>query len=104
MKLVKVWPNKPELADMYKFYCPACREHHIVSVGPKAYWKQQWEFNGDFNKPTINPSILVTRNMPDGEHRCHSFIRDGKMQYLNDCTHEMKGQTVELPDIDEKQS
>ena len=36
--------------------------------------------------------------MPNGEERCHSFIRDGKIQYLNDCTHEFAGKTVELPD------
>ena len=30
---------------------------------------------------------------------CHSFVTDGKIQYLNDCTHEYAGQTIELEDI-----
>lgn len=29
---------------------------------------------------------------------CHSFVRNGKIEYLNDCTHELAGQTVELLD------
>ena len=30
---------------------------------------------------------------------CHSFVTDGKIRYLNDCTHHLKGQTVELLDF-----
>jgi hypothetical protein len=30
---------------------------------------------------------------------CHSFVTDGRIQYLGDCTHAMAGQTVDLPDI-----
>ena len=30
---------------------------------------------------------------------CHSFITDGRIQFLGDCTHELKGQTVELPEV-----
>lgn len=32
--------------------------------------------------------------------RCHSFVRDGKIEFLGDCTHEMAGTTIELPDVD----
>jgi len=39
--------------------------------------------------------------MPDGvsEYRCHSFVRDGRIEFLSDCTHALKGQTVDLPDL-----
>ena len=30
---------------------------------------------------------------------CHSFVTDGRIQYLDDCTHELRGQTIDLPDI-----
>ena len=100
-KFVLARPHDPELADMYKFYCPACKECHWVSVGPRSMWSIVWSFNKDCEKPTINPSLLVTHRMPDGERRCHSFIREGKIQYLGDCTHELKGQTVEIPDFPE---
>lgn len=29
---------------------------------------------------------------------CHSFVRAGKIEFLGDCTHALKGQTVPLPD------
>lgn len=99
-KFVKARPLDPELADMLKFWCPACQDAHWVSVGPRSVWgaSPRWSFNGDCEKPTINPSLLVTHKLPDGERRCHSFIRDGRIQYLSDCTHEMAGKTVEIPD------
>jgi hypothetical protein len=31
-------------------------------------------------------------------HCCHSFVTNGKIQFLADCTHKLAGQTVELPD------
>lgn len=33
---------------------------------------------------------------------CHSFVTDGKIQFLGDCTHNLVGQIVELPEIDEQ--
>jgi hypothetical protein len=31
---------------------------------------------------------------------CHSFVRDGRIEFLSDCTHSLAGQTVELPEIE----
>jgi hypothetical protein len=31
------------------------------------------------------------------ERVCHSFITDGQIQFLGDCTHPMAGQTVPIP-------
>jgi hypothetical protein len=47
------------------------------------------------DRPTISPSLAVG---PNTSFRCHSFIRDGQIQFLDDCWHELKGQTVEIPD------
>lgn len=41
-----------------------------------------WTWNGDTEKPTIKPSVL-TRG---GDFVCHSWINDGKMQFLTDTT------------------
>ena len=54
-----------------------------------------WSWNGDTEKPTLKPSVR-TRG---GNFLCHSFITDGKVQFLNDCTHELAGQTVDLLDF-----
>lgn len=101
MKVIKAFPDKPEYSDMLSLYCPACKTTHHISVGPKSFWKTVWGFNGDYDKPTFTPSLLVTMDFPDGQRRCHSFITDGKIQYLGDCTHEMAGKTIELPEISE---
>lgn len=31
--------------------------------------------------------------------RCHTFITDGKVQFLSDCTHALAGQTLDLPEL-----
>lgn len=88
------------------FWCPGCEGLHIIrTAGPGA-----WGFNNDYDKPTFTPSILVTYNgsdagqdRGDGDRapaaRCHSFVTDGRIQFLSDCTHALAGQTVDLPDL-----
>ncbi len=71
------------------FECPGCGCAHVVN--------DRWSFNDDFDKPTFKPSVLVNKDKP--ERRCHSFVTDGKIRFLNDCRHDLAGQTVELPDI-----
>ena len=69
-----------------------------------------WGFNNNFEKPTITPSILfvvrtknpITYEWDIEKKRCHSFITDGKIQFLSDCTHKLAGQTIELPEINSK--
>lgn len=101
----------------YVFFCPGCNMAHGLPVqGPRG-----WKFNNDVEKPTFEPSILVTttaftkEGQADYEKwskegfpnrsgvkfdsepvRCHSYVRDGKIQFLDDCTHELKGQTIPL--------
>ena len=54
-----------------------------------------WKWNGSMEKPTLYPSINF--NADDASNRCHSFVTDGKIQFLPDCHHALKGQTVNLP-------
>jgi hypothetical protein len=73
------------------FDCPGCKCLHSIQVPP-------WTFNGDLEKPTVSPSILVNPNGDSSALRCHSFVKDGMIQFLGDCDHDLKGQTVEIPD------
>lgn len=53
-------------------------------------------FNFDLERPTFSPSILFkTTGLV-----CHSYVQDGRIQFLGDCTHPLAGQTIELPDLD----
>lgn len=77
------------------FTCPGCKcGHHFRVKGEGPVW--QW--NGDYVRPTFSPSLLVWASR--AEHRCHSFVRDGMIQFLEDCAHDLKGQTVALPFIE----
>ena len=55
-----------------------------------------WTWNGSLEKPTLKPSILTRTN----EHRCHTFINDGKVQFLGDCSHEFAGKTLDLLEVE----
>ena len=98
------------------FRCPGCGDTHMVPVGDGA--GPRWSWNGDIQRPTFSPSILVRSGhhvpghdglgcwctwddraeFPDLKCTiCHSFVTGGMIQFLGDCTHALAGQTVELP-------
>ena len=94
------------------FKCLGCDEMHTVPVGAGG-----WGFNDDVEKPTLTPSVLVRSGhfmpshkdtdpcwcgMPDAGFncvQCHTFVTEGRIQYLGDCSHALAGQTIELPDV-----
>lgn len=84
------------------FQCPGCKLAHMINVGNGHEPKPRWDWDGNVEAPTFSPSILVTWKDPDGELSddiCHSFVRGGRIEFLGDCTHELKGQTVEIADL-----
>ncbi|MGO4337889.1 DUF6527 family protein [Labrys sp. KB_33_2] len=92
------------------FMCPGCKEIHQVNIGDGP--GPRWGFNDNYERPTFTPSVLVTWSEPsevpeefddtskDRKLVCHSFVRDGQIQFLGDCTHALAGQTVPLPDFE----
>ena len=86
------------------FECPGCKESHGIPIAGD----HAWGWNGSIESPTFTPSILVRYPAnPDAieefkewrtERRCHSFVTDGRIQFLGDCTHSLAGHTVDLPD------
>ena len=82
------------------FECPGCGCLHSVSTQEPNGMGAIWDWNGDTEKPTFKPSILARANYTDEERMddvCHSFVTDGAIRFLADCTHDLKGQNVELP-------
>jgi hypothetical protein len=102
MKVKAVCNNKEEIQG-YSFRCPGCQRRHLVYTKEQSPGGAKWIFNGDLEKPNFTPSIFV--NPKNHEcyvpelHSCHSFIKEGKIEFLSDCTHALAGQTVELPEI-----
>lgn len=110
------------------FFCPGCNGPHSIKVNSPNAPGPNWSYNGNPDSPTFTPSVLArTTGAPDGrsvmtdeearEHDaicremgrealfasrfgkvCHSFVTDGRIQYLGDCTHSLANQTVDLPD------
>lgn len=80
------------------FHCPGCDYGHSFKLDTPQENGAIWKWNGNVEKPTFSPSLLVFETNPDV--RCHSFVRDGKIQFLGDCGHKLKNQTVELPEYD----
>jgi hypothetical protein len=81
--------------------CPACGYGHLFRTVPHENLPV-WSFNGDRDKPTFSPSMLVNSRAHvtnPSAILCHSFVREGRIEFLSDCSHAMAGQTVELPEI-----
>lgn len=101
------------------FWCPGCDGAHVIYHGEGH--GPRWGWNGNADRPTFTPSILIqwdqwvppatTQEMAarinSGEivqtkeqRICHSFVTDGRIRFLSDCTHPLAGQTVDLPEFD----
>jgi hypothetical protein len=87
--------------ELLTFNCPGCRRQHHIQTGSD--FGPNWSWNGSKVAPTFSPSVLVTYPGIDAGRDgappavCHSFITDGVIQFLGDCTHHLAGQTVALP-------
>jgi hypothetical protein len=103
----------------YVIECPACKCSHEFYTNCEG--RPKWSFDDNVESPTFSPSMLVRgqlypsgnawptddeyRRMRSGEQLkmkptiCHSYVSEGKIQYLNDCTHSLAGKTVELPEM-----
>lgn len=110
------------------FYCPGCKGYHTVTTGRKEH--PVWSFDENYENPTFSPSILVRSGHYVPGHKkdddieeecwckynkanpekaapftcgiCHSFVKNGKIQYLNDCTHELAGKTIDMIEPDKE--
>lgn len=110
---------------MYRHFCPGCKRFHYFStIRDPEFNNPIWEWNGDPVRVTIHPSMWIYTEQPKGigtpefkkimekkkedpsfkipyERRtiCHYWLKDGMITYLEDSAHELKGQTVVLPEF-----
>lgn len=62
---------------------------------------KSWLWNGDVYAPTLTPSVLSRMGHVDKETICHAWVREGRVEFLGDSTHEFAGQTLDLLDLEE---
>lgn len=104
------------LADGTLLYRCPCGDTHAINSA-------KWSWNGDVERPTFSPSVLVTsghyvprapgepescwcayakenpeEKLPFGCYRCHSYVENGMVRFLADCTHALANQTVPIAD------
>lgn len=82
---------------VYLFWCPACEMVHPYrtrGAGP------MWAFNGDLEKPSFEPSLLVHDCTPSGGN-CHLYVTGGEIRYCADSAHALAGQNVPMVPINE---
>lgn len=98
---VKVYTVKNTEGQLlgYSHHCPGCGHSHVFYTTKEANYHCTWTFDGNMEKPTFKASMLVNPKNDPTYHRCHYFVTKGKIKYLKDCTHELKGQTVEMNDV-----
>lgn len=90
------------------YRCPCGASHTLRVSGSHT---PRWTWNGDRERPTISPSVNYTEAAcsddcdvcEEGHHlpefRCHSFVHEGRVQFLADSTHALAGQTVDMKDV-----
>ena len=111
---------------VYMHWCPGCKGRHFIytnHINRESENKSNWTFDGNNEVPTFNPSIHITHKEPtcseeeldgilhqrekgikiDYPHsvttECHYYLRNGILEYQNDCPHKYRGQSIPLPDF-----
>ena len=108
-----------EQYDTLVFWCPGCERlgedgeyyggAHALPISGDSSKRPVWQFDGNLEAPTLQPSILsrlahrhewVNGAFQDvGLFVCHSFLKAGVFDYLQDCTHRFTGQQVPMPPL-----
>ncbi len=82
-----------KIGERIWIWCPGCEEAHALRVNAVPP-NTSWTWNGSLESPTFSPSLFVS-----GAKVCHSYIKEGRIQFLGDCGHDLAGQTVALPEL-----
>ena len=83
---------------LHEHWCPGCESMHQIAVETPFRNGARWSWDGNVFSPTFSPSINCGPGTPCC---CHYFIKAGKIEFCGDSHHELRGQTVDLPDIPE---
>jgi hypothetical protein len=76
------------LGNSYIVFCPGCNEIHRFDF--------RWIFDGNKQNPSFTPSLRIFDN---NGTVCHSYLKNGIWEFLNDCRHNLAGKKIPLPDL-----
>ena len=78
----------------YLFWCPGCRCLHSVDERDDNM-RPSWTFSGTLEAPTFIPSVRY-----GNPTRCHFYVCNGELVYMQDCQHRYMGKTVPMESIE----
>ena len=101
---IREWPDG---RGMLTYWCPGCEGGHTITFGGG----ETWQWNGDTDHPTFTPSVLAYAHQLSFDEaggtrtrqpRCHAFVTDGRIQYLEDSDHPLAGHTIDMVPLPDK--
>ena len=80
------------------FHCPGCGGTHAYWLAhPPPKTQPIWEFDGNIQAPSWTPSLRIqSMSRKEKPYICHLYVRNGQIEYLSDCTHELAGKTIPM--------
>lgn len=98
-KLHKVEKQLGSSSPDFMFWCPACQfGHGVWTTEANAHTGARWTFDGNFEIPTISPSLLIHHGA-NGKEICHTVVSCGVINYCSDCTHAMAGKSIPMEEF-----
>jgi hypothetical protein len=79
----------------------------VITKGSRDDYKKNdeklcvWSWNGDLEKPTLKPSILIQKSWKENSIRVHLFLNEGICKFLDDCNDGNANKELELLDLPE---
>jgi len=82
------------------FFCPACGcGHKFCTADAHTQDWPVWTLTGMPDAPTVRASVKYEFEQDGRQVLCHSFITNGNIEYCADCTHDLSGKTVPIPEF-----
>jgi hypothetical protein len=102
MAKIKRLTDQAGQSETWVFWCPGCNDVHPYRTiaAPSEAGAPCWGFNGDVERPTFTPSLLV--NGSGRGRRCHLFLTAGRLEFCADSAHELAGKVVDCPEWDDE--
>jgi len=107
----------------YSHWCPGCEHMHIILTSEPQESGARWSFNGNVEKPTFTPSVLIrSGHYANGDNMtcwctyerrfgkpapfectiCHYNLDNGVLTFHGDSTHKLRAASqVPLPELPE---
>lgn len=123
---LRKWSNPENGDEGLSYYCQGCKSNHTIKTKGNGAWGWNGDVDKPVFTPSVlstsghyvsgqpqPPDCFICNEHaahPEEDHggykcrRCHTFVgcngaQPGEVIFLGDCTHELAGQVLPLPDL-----